>query len=257
MYGHYLLLAVGQKCTAVRIDTSPGRLHIRTGNFPADVLGNLERRNGDSRLHCATLLTQGYERQGYVWICELTGKVTYEKPETSYEAPPSNEKHIYWEFRPPTSGEESLEIKAKVENWLESISTHLQSTDVCGEYVISSKTFRINEWFLTIAKDQQFDVCRTKSNGVIRTSDGIEPVLFMLALKAGLPAGSWRNSLILAYEDTTEVNSDLAVDTNKLAKLFGYADLESVREKYEAFQLLKPRFNLAKQMDGEVQTDWF
>ena len=257
MFGHYALYAVGAKCTAVQVDPPSGRIHTRSGSFPADVLGNLARQNGDPAIHCQTLLKQGYERQGFVWICEQTGKVSSDQPDINFAAVPDNEKYIYWEFKHPFTREESQDINFSVISWLEVFDAQLQLSEICGEFVMHQGTVRINDWSLTIMKDQQLDICRSKSTGVIRVSDGIEPVLFMLALKNRLPEGAWRNALTLAYEDTTEVSSDLTADPNKLAKYFGHADLESVRPKYEALQLLSPRFNLAQHMSSPAKNDWF
>lgn len=257
MFNQYALYACGAKCIAIQVKAPAGRFHTRSGSFPAEVLVNSARQNGDTTTFCLSLLEQGYNREGYVWICEQTGNVSIDEPDLNCPTTPDNEKHIYWEFRPPSTGEESLDVNASVFNWLEVFGVQLQESEIAGEFVMRLRTVRINDWSLTISKDQELDICRSKSTGVIRLSDGIEPVLFMLALKASLPEGAWRNALTLAYEDATEVSSDFTTDPDKLAKYFGYSNLESIRSTYEALQVLKPRFNLAKQIEGTTENDWF
>jgi len=254
IYQLYERIVDGNKRYWAAVTNSDGTLSTRWGSSDSKYLPHSKTRDGSLVEIISEKERKGYVYVSFVEVDENTGLMSLDFQSGNFPEPDTNPV-ISWEFQTPWQLPKDDSVLNEIVKWVEfDLTKRLIDEGIDCNFNLAKRQFHLDNWSITIGENLDFDLTKRRSTGLIRPEDGHRPVFFLLAVKSWFEEEIWRNSLFLAYEDSTGIGDDITKEF-KLLDFFNINSIDDIRSDAEAFGLLKRLINLA-QVSG-AGADWF
>ena len=264
LYRKYRDRADGYNYWGIRVVSNtgaPGTVTTRWGVLSSNRLPQSKTFAGDREELIRQKLGKGYVSCGSFTISDETGEFASDPPEptqTDSDAVESNppdepDYRIYWSVEPPRTLSDDDGLLVKLDEWLVTTLDSRIKKLGCSFDTESRELNLTPNCKISIGKGKTVDLCKRRCSGIIEPQEtGPMPVLFLLALKRWFPEEQWRNSLTIAYGDSTVVGNEIRKDS-KFFEHFDIDSIEDIRDEAEAFGLIQERVVFS----SSIQSDWF